>query len=94
MFKNSAQTNLNVSNQQFISLQLSYSTADIEQNIFKEPEHKPIIAPGEPFGKATLLVVHGDMFALEENPIPEPSTPLTEESGLFRIIGLREQVNL
>lgn len=82
---NRVQTNLNVSAHGFISMQLSYSTADIEKSIFYAPEYT-IMSPSEPLGKATILVVHGEMFSLEEAPAPVPSVPLTEQSGLFRII--------
>lgn len=85
-----AQTNLGTPGPQFISLQLSFSTGDIEKTIFYTSEYAPI-EPREPLGKAALLVVHGEMFALEEGAIPQPFIPLTEESGLFRIIGLAEQ---
>lgn len=71
---------------QFVTMQLSFSTADIEQSLFFEAEHAPMRV-GEPLGRATILVVHGDMFAVEDTE-PKPSNPLTEESGLFRIIGL------
>lgn len=94
MFTNSTQLSRNVANEQFTSLQLSYSTADIEQSIFYEPENKPITTPSEPRGRAIILVVHGEMFTLEEKTVPQPSTPLTEESGLFQIIGIAEQPNL
>ena len=70
-----------------VSLQLSYSTADIERSIFYGAESSPL-EPSQPVEKATLLVVHGEMFVLEEEkPIPQPSVPLTEESGLFWIVG-------
>lgn len=71
---------------QFIALQLSFSTADIEKGLFFGAEHAPEQV-GQPLGRATILVVHGEMFALEE-ATPQPATPLSEESGLFRIAGL------
>lgn len=86
----SAQANKNVVASDFIALQLSYSTADIEKNIFYASEYKSIKSP-ELVGKATFLVVHGEMIPLEENAVPQGSPPLTEQSGLFRIIGLAEQ---
>jgi len=86
-----AQTSSGIMGHQFISIQLSYSTADIEKNLFYTFVQMPL-EPSEPPGKATVLIVHGNMFALEEEePIPEPSTPLTEESGLFKIVGLANQ---
>lgn len=71
-----------------ISMQLSFSTADIERGLFFTAEYSPVQS-GEPLGKATILVVHGEMFALEE-VAPQPAKPLSEESGLFRIVGLGE----
>ncbi len=84
------QTNSNTVELPFISLQLSYSTADIEGSLFFAPEYTPP-GPSEPTSEVTLLVVHGDLYALEEGPFPQPSVPLTEESGVFRIVGLDQQ---
>jgi hypothetical protein len=80
-------TNQNIRGPQFPSMQLSYSTADIERSVFYTPEYKRT-EPSELPARATILVVHGDMFVLEEEAVPHPSAPLTEQSGLFRIIGL------
>jgi hypothetical protein len=90
LLENLTLTNQMMEEYQFISLQLSYSTADIEKGIFYEPEHTPVNL-GEPLGKAKMMVIHGDVFTLEEGPIPQPSTPLTEKSGLFKIIKLVEE---
>lgn len=87
--KNLALTNQTMGEYQLISLQLSYSTADIEKSIFYEPEHTPFNV-GQAFGEAKLMVIHGDVFSLEEGPIPQSSIPLTEKSGLFKIIKLVE----
>ena len=83
-------TNQSTGEYQFTSLQLSYSTADIERAIFYQPKHTPIDL-GEPIGEVKIMVIHGDMFTLEEGPIPQRSIPLTERSGLFRIIELAEE---
>ena len=76
---------------EFGPLPLSYSTADIEKSIFYKPEYTPPNI-GEPIGEAKIMVVHGMVFRLEEGPIPQASIPLTEESGLFKIIKLAEEV--
>ncbi len=83
-------SNLNVPGHGLISMQLSYSTADIEKSVFYEPEFSPIM-PVQPLGNATILVVHGEMFVLEEGAIPQPAVRLTEQSGLFRVIETTEQ---
>lgn len=82
-----ARTNLDVAGSQFTWLQLSYSTADIEQSIFYGPESSPAELGGA-VEETAILVVHGEMYVLEEGDIPQPSIPLTKESGLFRIVGL------
>ena len=82
-----AQTNLDMPGSQFTSLQLSYSTADIEKSVFYGLESNPA-GVGEPVEETFIMVVNGEMYVLEEGDIPRPSVPLTEESGLFRIVGL------
>jgi hypothetical protein len=47
--------------------------------------------PVQPLGKATILVVHGEMFVLEEGAIPQPAVRLTEQSGLFQVIEPSQQ---
>lgn len=84
---NSALTNQCIIESQLIMLQLSYSTADIEKSIFNKPEDTPLEF-SEPIGKAAIIVVHGEMFVLEERAIPEPSIPLTKKSALFQIVDL------
>lgn len=81
------QTNIKVDELQLTQIQLSYSTADIEKTIFFTPQYTPIPSR-EAIENATILIVHGDMFVLQEESFPQPSVPLTEQSGLFRIIGL------
>lgn len=74
---------------QFVAMQLSFSTADIEKSVFYTAEHVPI-KTSEPTGNIKLLAVNGELFVLEEAP-PQQSVPLTEESGLFRIMDLDQQ---
>ena len=74
----------------FNLLPMSYSTADIEKSIFYENKRTPFNL-GEPLGEAKMMVVHGVVFALEEGSIPQASVPLTEKSGLFKIIKLVEE---
>lgn len=90
MMKNQVLTNQTMGEYQLISLQLSYSTADIEKSVFYESEYTPIRI-GQPFGEAKMMVIHGDVFTLEEGSILQPSTPLTEKSGLFKIVKLAEE---
>jgi hypothetical protein len=71
-------------------MQLTYSTADIEKGIFFGAEG-PAPQPVEPLGAATILVVHGEMFQLEDAAIPQPAVPLTEHSGLFRLTARANQ---
>lgn len=73
----------------FISFQLSFSTADVENSIFHTAEYAPLIA-NQPIGNVTLLAVHGDLFVLQDEA-PQESVPFTEKSGLFRIVGLDQQ---
>jgi len=72
-----------------ISMQLSFSTADVENSIFYTAEYTPLIA-SQPLGNVTLLAVHGDLLILQDEA-PKESIPLTEKSGLFRIVGLDQQ---
>ena len=67
--------------------QLSQSTDDIERNLFFEGD-KTALLPMPPPNKGTILVVLGDMFTLEEEATHPQPVPLTEQSGLFRIINL------
>jgi hypothetical protein len=87
--RNLALTNQTTGEYQLISMQVTYSTADIEKFIFYG-ERKPIDID-QPLGEAKIMVIHGDVFSLEEGPTPQPFTPLTEQSGLFKIIKLVEQ---
>jgi hypothetical protein len=72
----------------FLEMQLSYSTADIEKSIFYTAE-APTQSPEAPDQPAMMLVVNGEIFQLEESRQPE-GTPLQDASGLFRIVGIVE----
>ena len=79
------QPSTNVVGPGFITFQLSYSTADVEKSVFVGEVYEPL-SPAPAIGPAaTILVVHGDMYFLEDRPLPQPATPLTPGSGLFRI---------
>jgi predicted SpoU family rRNA methylase len=70
-------------------MQLSFSTADVENSIFHTAEYSPPIV-NQPIGNVTLLAVHGDFFVLQDDA-PQESIPFTEKSELFRIVGLDQQ---
>jgi hypothetical protein len=65
-------------------MQLSYSTADVERNIFFAGVNEPINT-SEPVGDITFLVVNGEPFTVIED-YPKRSIPFSLESGLFRLI--------
>jgi hypothetical protein len=75
----------------FHSLQLSYTTADIEKSLFYGAESIASV-PSKSSEPVAILVVHGEMFVLEPGELPHPAPPLTEQSGLFRLVGLAEKV--
>jgi len=70
-------------------MQLSFSTAELEKSIFFSPEFNAN-KNDMPVGNIVMLAVHGDLYILQEAS-PEKSIPLTEEAGVFRIIGLDQQ---
>lgn len=72
-----------------IMIQLSYSTADIEESIFHTDKYAPLTA-NQPISNMVILTVHGELFVLQEEA-PKESIPLTEKSGLFQIVGLDQQ---
>lgn len=90
LINNSTLINQTEAENQFVSAQFSYSTADIEKSIFHTPEYSPPNF-GEPLMATKMIVIHGNFITLEEDSIPQPSSPLTEESGLFKIIKLVEE---
>jgi hypothetical protein len=67
------------------SYQLSYSTADIERNVFYAP-NRTVVRPTTPVEKVTVLVVNDEMYGLDNQNIPAHSIPLTDESGLFDLV--------
>ncbi len=71
-----------------VSFQLSYTTADIERNVFHGAE--ATIPPQNIHAGGTVLVVHGEMYRLEEQA-DVPALPLTENAGIFGIIDLSER---
>ena len=74
------------------SVQLSFSTAELEDLVFHEAEHITD-APPSSLPDVTLLVVHGQFHPLEVDATPGEGKALTPESGLFRTVGL-EQMRL
>jgi hypothetical protein len=73
-----------------ISFQLSFTTADVERSVFHGTEAP--IESQQQVAPATILLVHGDFYALEEQA-SLPEAPLTEGSGIFHLVDLvnREQ---
>lgn len=70
-----------------VSMQLSYSTADIQQSIFFGAKHQVYgQALGGSLGVATLLVVNGDMFVLDEQTTPGQWPPLAPNAGLIQLV--------
>ena len=80
-------TNVNVTGGAvgWVSVQLSYSTADIENAVFFGSTHEttPALAP---LGTATLLAVNGEMFALDDQTTPTQWPALTEHAGLIQLV--------
>jgi hypothetical protein len=74
---------------QYIEMQLSYSTADIENSIFFDSKYAPVQV-NEPAENLMMLSVNGELIVLEEAS-PQRSIPLDKGSGLFRIVGLDQQ---
>jgi hypothetical protein len=66
------------------SIQLSYSTAEIQRALFFGPtqEFEP---PGVTAG-GVLLVVNGELCWLEEGDYPDPAVRLTPEANIFRSV--------
>lgn len=75
---------------QFVYSQLSYSTVDIEKSVFFDEKFAPVKQEQE-LEKTTIVVVNGEVYELKDEPYPSPAVPLTEEAGIFRIMGLDEQ---
>lgn len=65
-----------------VTIQLSYSTADVEQHIFYG-QH--LMGPQrESTGKVMLIAVHGVAHPLVDEA-PEGSIPFSKDSGLLKI---------
>jgi hypothetical protein len=74
-----------------ISVQMSFSTADIERTMFFDQEIATPVGAGESIEPTSVLVVHGDMFTLEQSDLPGSAARLAPSSGLFRIAGLEQE---
>ena len=66
---------------EFTSIQISYSTADVEKDIFFAEVCEPN-SNNVPLGDITFLVVNEKPFALIDEISPE-AIPFSEKSGLF-----------
>lgn len=83
----SANVNATVETSPFVAVQLSYSTADIEQSVFfgsTRGEEPP--QARHSLGVATLLAVNGELFALDDQTTPTAWPPLSEHSGLIQLV--------
>ncbi len=69
----------------FITMQLSFSTADIEKSVFFAPE-QPVVRPSEQPGKITIFVAHRDVGPLPDVPSPVTPLPLEQESQAEPVI--------
>ena len=73
---------------ELVSFQMSFTTADIERQVF----HGTIM----PFGDrsvvagGTLLLVNGEFFRLDEQGGPA-GVPFNEGSGIFRLVGIADR---
>ena len=69
---------------QFVSLQLSFSTADVERMLFVGAQRAPTDPQPTPLAEK-YLVIHGEVFRVEEErPYPD-AVPLTPDSGLVEL---------
>ncbi len=69
----------------FRSMQLSFSTAEVERGIFYGPAPQAAEPGRQTMPPTTLLVVHGDVYRLEQSA-PPGAVPFTEDAGLFRLV--------
>lgn len=83
----SVQTNLVSSD--FITMQLSYSTADLQQCVFYGNESEAA-AKAAPTGKVTFVVIHGEVHPLVD-AAPDLSIPFTADAGLLKMVGIDKQ---
>jgi hypothetical protein len=75
----------------FYSEQINFSNADIQRMEFfgKEQEScQPIINVDKQIKKFQLI--DGELFAAIDNQLPPNAEPLTEESGVFKLIGISD----
>jgi hypothetical protein len=73
----------------FISMQISYSTADVEKSLFTGTASVALENPS-PSGNIELLVVDGDVFILQESS-PEDAVPLTPGAGITGLVAIDKQ---
>lgn len=72
-----------------VSVQLSFSTADIQQSIFFDEQSAQQVPSDAEASDAPqfFLVVNGEYVALDDADLPDRYVAITEESGLFNISG-------
>lgn len=73
----------------FTSVQISYSTADVERSLFTGTasvalENQP------PSGNMELVVVDGNVYLLQEAS-PENAIPMTPTAGINGLVAIDEQ---
>lgn len=83
----------NIGQPGFTTFLLSYSTADIEKNIFFG-EIQEQRDPYASVGRITIRVVHGEIYELSDQAIPVSANPLSDQSAIFSFIGINNQENL
>jgi hypothetical protein len=81
-----------ISNDEFVEEQLSFSTADVKRIEFygdmgdmAEFQGTPTVSEKRP---KRFRLVDGELFPLDTEHLPANAQPLTEDAGIFRIIGL------
>jgi hypothetical protein len=74
------------------TFQMTFSTADIERNIFFEQE-KELISPEVSGRKIDILVVNDEMFELRDESPPCPAIGMDSQSPLFDLIGINRANN-
>lgn len=88
----SSDTDLQDFRRNSFSIELSFSTADIENTLFygememAQPQAPLEEVEAEETEGEMALLVHGEMYKLRREPYPSGANPLTEESVLFRLV--------
>jgi hypothetical protein len=81
-------TSTSVSSDEFVEEQLSFSTADVQRIEFCGEIGESYGGVGKPEERPRRFrLVDGDLFAVAEEQLPPNAQPLTEDAGIFRIIG-------